>query len=114
MTKSIAARERLADSHSLRKSILSKLFEELGMASKESVVSELKPNQMKRNCTDHDKIITTIQESLNSFSEETPRDQLYNIGSGKAVSTDTSRFRLNVNCMRSELRETFIGECIAD
>ena len=84
------------------------------MASKEDVVSELKPNQLKRNCTDLNKIITTIQESLNPFSKETPKDQLYNIGSGKAASTDTSKFLLNVNRIGSESREAFISECIAD
>ena len=114
MTHSIAARQRWAESHFLRKSILSKLFEELGMASKEDVVSELKPNQMKRNCTDLNKIICTIQESLNPFSEQIPKDQLYNIGSGKAASSDTSEFLLNVGSIGSELRETFIGECIED
>ena len=84
------------------------------MASKEDVVSDLKPNQLKRNCTDLNEIITTIQESLNPFSKETPKDQLYNIRSGKAASTDTSKFLLNVNRIGPELRETFISECIAD
>ena len=69
----------------LRKGFLLEMFEDLYMVSKEVIETELKGNQMNGNCTDFDKTICTIQESLNPFSEQTPKDHLYKIGSRKAT-----------------------------
>ena len=90
------------------------LFEQLGITKKEDVTCDLKPNQMKKNSQNIAKIIALIDTTMNSFSENIPKEQLYNIGSGRAASQETTNFLLTCKQIGSNAREKFIEECIAD
>ena len=58
----------LGPSHSIRTTILSKLLEELGMTSKEDISEELKLHQVKQNCHHLEKIISSINDTMNPFA----------------------------------------------
>ena len=87
LTNSISARQRWAQSHSIRTSILSKLFEELGMTSKEDISEELKLHRVKQNCHHLEKIISSINDIMN---------HLFHIANEKAALGETADFLTNV------------------
>ena len=70
MTNSISARQRWVESHFLRTSVISQVFDDLGMVTKEDVARDLKESQIKRNCKDLNKIMHLIQETMNPFLPE--------------------------------------------
>ena len=78
------------------------------------ISKDLKNYQLKRNAKDIQKIITLIKETMNPFSETVPKDELFNISSGKAASSETSTFLLGCQKLGSDAREKFIKECRAD
>ena len=96
--------------------ILSKVLTKLDMATKKDVSQDLKPNQIMKNIRDLQKILRSIQESMNSFSGEVNKDLLFNIGksSGKSSKQETAEFLLNVNKIGQKAQEGFIIQCIKD
>ena len=68
LTNSISARQHWAQSHSIRTSILSKLFEELGMTSKEDISEELKLHRVKQNCHHLERIVLSINNTVNPIA----------------------------------------------
>ena len=96
LTNSISARQRWTQSHSIRTSILSKLFEELGMTSKEDISEELKLHRVKQNCHHLEKIISSINDTMNPFELTIEKEHLFNIANGKAALGETADFLTNV------------------
>ena len=86
------------------------LFEQLCITKKEDVTCDLKPNQMKKNSQNIAKIIALIDTTMNPFSENIPKEQLYNIGSGRAASQETTNFLLTCKQIGSNAREKFITD----
>ena len=103
ITKSISARQRWAESHSVRTSIISTLFDQLGMSKQDDSSRDLKPNQMRKNASDMSMITSNIEQTMNPFSDEICPDYLYNIGSGKAAKEETAHFLLNCQKIGSVL-----------
>ena len=68
------------------------LFEQRGITKKDDITGDLKPNHMKKNLPEQAKIIALIDTTMNPFSENFPKEQLYNNGSGKAASQETTNF----------------------
>ena len=60
------------------------------------------------------KIIIIIDKTMNPFSENIPKEQLYNISSDKAVSQKTTNFLFTCKQIVWNAREKFIEECITD
>ena len=60
LTSSIAARQRWAQSHSLKTTLISNVLGELGLSRKEDASEELKPHRIKHNCTDLEKLLDTV------------------------------------------------------
>ena len=114
LTNSISARQRWTDSYFVRTEIISHLLKDLSMIQKEDVSQDLKPNQIKRNCQDLATIKTAVEEMMNPFSDSIDKYILYNIGTGKSASKETTEFLLGVTKPGSDLREKFISECISD
>ena len=48
ITNSIAARQRWAESHFLRMKVISQIFDDLGMTSKDDVASDLRDRQINK------------------------------------------------------------------
>ena len=90
----VVFRQLPIESHSLRTKIISMLFEKSSITKKSDIIRNLKPNQMKKNSQNMAKIVSLIDTTMNPFSENIPKEQLYNIGSGKVASQQTTNFLL--------------------
>ena len=114
MTNSISARQRWAQSHFLRTSVISNIFDEYGLVKKEDISNDLKPHRIKSDNLAVNKIISMLKETMNPFSNELDKENLYNIGTGKAASERTERFLLNIEEIGKREQEKFIKECFDD
>ena len=114
VTNSISARQRWAESHYLRTSITSMLFQYLGMDKGEDVSHYLLPAKVKMDNNSIKQVITTIRDVMNPFSQTSDEQErlLYNIATGKATSAETMDFLLNIDTIGENRRQQFITECI--
>jgi hypothetical protein len=114
LTNSISARQRWAESHFLRSSVISHIFRELNMSKKEDITESLKPHRVRKDNAAVQSILEMVQQTMNPFSAEIDPEKLYNIGTGKAASESTEQFLLNVAQIGEQRRCQFIVECIED
>ena len=70
LTNSISARQRWAESHFMRTSVLSQVFEDLNMSKKEDVTASLKPERVTKDNKHVTKIMTMLKETMNPFDGE--------------------------------------------
>ena len=111
LTNSISACQRWAQSHFIRTSIISNLFEDLGMTKKEDVSQDLKTNKMRKNSKDLCQVINMIKKTMNPFADDIDKEHLFNIASDKAPSSDTESFLHNIVSTGNKARDKFITEC---
>ena len=71
------------------------VFDKVGMSKKEDVTQDVRLNQIKKNNKHLQNIIEILPENMNPFSESIDKESLFNIGSGKAASTQTATFLLS-------------------
>ena len=114
LTNSISTRQHWAQSHSIRTSILSKLFEELGMASKEVISEELKLHRVKQNCHHLEKIISFIDDTMNHFASTIEKEHLFNIANGKAALGERADFLTKVWAIGFSACDCLIEDCNDD
>ena len=114
MTNSIAARQRWAESHYIRTSLISHFFDELEMNTSDDTSKDLRAHRMHKNTADFLRIGKAIDETMNPFSKDIDPHHLFNIATGKSASDDTCNFLLDVASIGKKAREKFIAECIAD
>ena len=114
ITNSISARQRWTQSHFIRTSIISYVFEDLGMTKKEDLSQDLKPSRIRQNSHDLCLIVNMIKETMNPFDDDITKDHLFNKASGKAASISTQSFLLNVTAIGSTSRNKLIKECVED
>ena len=110
----MSARQRWADSHSVRMEVLSEVLNKINMTTKENVSQDQKPNRIMKNTRDLEKILRNIRENMNPFSEEVNKDLPFDIGTGKSSKQETAEFLLNMNEIGQKAREAFIIQCIKD
>ena len=87
VTNSISARQRWPESHCIRLSIISHLFEELNFTKEEDISRDLKPNTIKKYGKHLETIILTTIKTMNPFSLDFNKEALFNISSGKAATS---------------------------
>ena len=68
LTNSVSARQRWAQSHFMRRSIVSQLFEDLDLTVKEVVSQDIKPSQISQSLIHLAKLIELIKLTMNPFS----------------------------------------------
>ena len=85
--------------------ILSEVLNKLNMTTTKNVSQDLKPNRIMKNTRDLEKILRSIQENMNPFSEEGNKDLLFNIGTGKSSKQETAEFLLNANKIGQKVSE---------
>ena len=112
ITNSLSARQRWTESHFLRTTIITDVMEDLSLTKKEDVTQDLQPSKIRKNNNYLTKIVEAIKETMNPFDPNIDKDALYNIGTGKSVSSQTSEFLLNVLCIGSTAQTSFVRECI--
>ena len=114
LSNSISARQLWAQNHSIVTSILSKLFGELGIISREDISEELKLPRVKQNCHQLEKIISSINDTMNPFASTIEKEHLFNIANGKAALGGTADFLNNVWTIGFSARDCFIKDCNDD
>ena len=57
--------------------VLPEVLNKLYMTTKEDVSQDLKPNRIMKNTRELEKILRSIQEDMNPFSEEMNKDILF-------------------------------------
>ena len=114
LSNSISARQLWAQNHSIVTSILSKLFGELGIISREDISEELKLPRVKQNCHQLEKIISSINDTMNPFASTIEKEHLFNIANGKAVLGETANSLTNVWTIGFSAHDCFIKDCNDD
>ena len=95
LTNSISARQKWAASHYIRTEIISNLKDDLNLSTKDDINKELKESRIEKDNSDLLKLIDTVKGTMNPFDFNLGKNTLYNIGTGKGASTETSDFLLN-------------------
>ena len=113
LTNSISARQKWADSHYIRTEIISNLNDDLNLSSKDDISKELKQSRIEKDKSDLLKLIDTAKGTMNPFNFNLDKNTLYNIGTGKGASTETSDFLLNYKKIGETAKEQFIQEVIS-
>ena len=118
LTNSISARQRWAQSHSIRVSAISRVFEEKGRTRKEDMREELKSHRMNGNFQDLEKLINRITETVNTYSGYLYlyllNTYLFNIATGKAAHRETATILLDAMETGRKARDQFIEDCVKD
>ena len=112
LTNTIAAIQRCAESHYLRTSIISDVFEELGMSQKEDITKDLKKYKITKDNSDVNAVKLMINGTMNPFDTQLNNDHLFNLGTGKAALPETESFLLIIDKLGEEQRKRFVFECI--
>ena len=111
MTNSISARQRWAESHFFRTTIISSLLDMLDLKKNEDVSQYLRHGVMVKDNKLLHKVIDLLCAMMNPF-DPADKERLYNIATGKAASADTEKFLLSVNVTGEIAKKSFISECI--
>ena len=85
----------------------------LNLSSKDDISKELKQNRIEKDNSDLLKLIDTVKGTMNPFDFNLDKNTLYNIGTGKGASTETSDFLLNYKKIGKSAKEQFIQEVIS-
>ena len=96
-----------AQSHSIWISVISDLFESIGLTKTEDTTDEMKAHKITNNANDLRKLMSVIEETMNPFSPNLSKDELFIISTGKATTKEASRFLLNVKKLGSDARSDF-------
>ena len=111
ITNSIGARQRWAESHSLRTALLTQMFNNPVMNMKEDASRDLKSNKIKSDKESLNKILSVIEETLNPFDVNIDKSNLFNIATGKSSKEEITAFLLSSYQTGSEMRQKFTEEC---
>ena len=84
------------------------------MASKEDILEELKPHLAEQNCHHLEKVILSINDTMNPFASTIEKEHLFNIANGKAALGKTSKFLTNVWTIGFSACNCFIKDCSDD
>ena len=114
MTNSISARQRWAKMHHISTTMISNVFNELGLTRSDDVSKELKPNKIRKNCNDINALTNSIIDTMDPFSNEINKEVLFNIATGKAAPKEIEDFLLNIETIGSIARDKFVNECKED
>ena len=111
ITNSIGAHKHWAESHFLRTTLLTQMFNNLGMNKKEDVSRDLKLHKIKSENESLNKILSIIYETLNPFNVNVDKSHLFNIATGKSAKEETTAFLLSIYQTDSEMTQKFTEEC---
>ena len=84
------------------------------MTSKEDISEELKLHWVKENCHDLEKIILSINDTMNPFASTIEKEHLFNIANRKAALGETALVLTNVWTIGFSTRDCFIKDCNDD
>lgn len=108
-TNSITARQRWSETHTARTAIITNFLEFVQLVkfdenSESRYQSDVFSRQVK-------KFIESVRGNINPFSEDINPEELFNLSSGKAASSETADFLLNALSIGKKQRDEFINQC---
>ena len=80
------------------------------MTSKEDIPEELKLHRVKQNCHHLEKIISSINDTMNPFASTIEKEYLFNISNEKAALGETADFLTNIWTIGFSSRNCFIKD----
>ena len=80
------------------------------MKSKEDISEELKLHGVKQNCHHFEKIVSSINDTLNPFVSTIEKEHLFNIVNGKVARGETADFFNNVWIIGFSAHDCFIKD----
>ena len=95
-TNSISARQRWAQNHDIRSTIISEVYQELGLQTYQDISFDLNPHNIQNSFKQLQRFFTTLDQLINPFGLEISKDQLIKISFGKAASAKVKAFLLNI------------------
>ena len=108
---SIAVHKKWAESHFLRMSIISDIYLEYALPGKEHITNDLRYYKIQKDNDSLNRIMAMVKDTLSPFDENIDKEKLYNLGTGKAVSSNTEEFMLSIKTNGENLRRN-IKECV--
>lgn len=114
LSNTIDARQRWSLNHALRSTIISHVLIECGLTKKQDVSNDLIPNRIEKSKTDLTNFTIAINNRMNPFSSDVPRDMLVNIATGEAASAAIADFLLNIEKVGQDKKKDFITSCSSD
>ena len=82
-TQCVKARKRWTITRSMRGAVVACLLDMAAITTKDEVTQELKPYRIKRDNSDLEKLIKSLEDTMNPFSDIS-EDRLYCLSTGKA------------------------------
>lgn len=112
LTNNIHARQRWSETHTARMAIISHFFEFLHLAK----FSETSDSQYQSRVFSKQvqKFTEQVCDNINPFNVDVNPEILFNLSTGKAASSETATFLLNVTSIGAKQRDDFIQECATD
>lgn len=111
-TNSITARQRWSETHTARTAIITNFLEFVQLVKfDENSESPYQSNVFSQQVK---KFIEHVRGNINPFSDDINPEELFNLSSGKAASSETAEFLLNVLSIGKKQRDEFINHCVAD
>ena len=109
---SVSARQRWTLSHYIRTSIISDLFESLGITKKEDVTKESKLYYIYKNSEVVEKVLSLIENTINPF--QVYRKEMHNIDTRAAPDKETALFLLSFQEIGASANKKCVLDCIKD
>lgn len=110
-TNSLAARQRWAKSHSIRAALISHILNVCGLKDVQDITADLEPSRIQIYEQQVSNFVEIFEKNLNPFDPILEKNDLYNIATGKPVTSEVAGFLLNIEENGDILRKQFIHEC---
>lgn len=111
-TNNLDARQRWSETHSARITILSEFLESIDL-TKFSEQSE-SAYQSKMFTKQVNLFVEQLEKNINPFGDYINASKLFNLSTGKAASSETVDFLLNIQSNGQQQRDAFIKDCGID
>ena len=84
------------------------------MTSKKDISEEIKLHRVKQNCHHLEKIISSVNDTMNPFASTIEKEHLFNIAFRKAALGESADFLTNVWAIGFSACDCFIKDCNDD
>ena len=112
LTDSIAARQKWAESHFLRMSIISDIYLEHALTGRGDITNDFRHYKIQKDNDSLNRIMAMVKDTLNPFDENNDKEKLYDLTTGKVVRSNTEEFMLSIKTNGENLCKNFIKECV--
>ena len=112
--QSVGARNRWNITRPMRAAVVNSLKGMAGLTTREEVSQELKPNHIKRDRGDLEKLMSGIEDTMNPFNQASPDSKLHCLTTGRPASTEVGDDLLAASAIGQKWHDDYIQECQED